>query len=415
MEKTLKPLMILIKIVLVGLLWSIFFVEGVRVLMLENWHFDIFRSNHWQYAWDLWKTGWVIQDAKEWAFVLIIISFIPLWLTGWSALSLIHYGYIFKTFILTPVLKIKNIFAHPAIILNKKAVNVVHKKQSYKEVRPKGIRTSQPSAVSQQPQPKNEKNRTPQQPVTPISIPTPTSSFSEPKEFDHALFKFDDEDNQDFDFDFSFEEETAQEKITPAKVQSAKENKNKKPKNKDTNKKENNNQKSNNATKSNPTNSILEIIKQKGYYVLTGISIKKTIFDFLGISKNQICLCIIDREQGDWLADEERFNDEDPLWFSESSHRISPIFKLQAAKQALQEKLNNAGLHFEIIPYYVNQLGNIINAEDMFEIWDNLGIKATRIDRGMPKDLKLFNKALEEAEGPIDKDTLEKLKKIIRG
>ena len=125
-------------------------------------------------------------------------------------------------------------------------------------------------------------------------------------------------------------------------------------------------------------------------------------------------MCLIDKEPGDWLADEERFNDEEPLWFSESSHRISPVRKIDVARQALKTKLQEAEMEYTVNAFVIVQIGNIINAEDMFEIWDNMHISVTRIDRGSPKELKLFSKSLEEAETPIDKDEFEKLKKFIR-
>ena len=56
--------------------------------MLRNWRFDIFNAAHWNYAWEKWNDGWVIDDPKEWAFVLIILTFIPLWLTSWAAEAL---------------------------------------------------------------------------------------------------------------------------------------------------------------------------------------------------------------------------------------------------------------------------------------------------------------------------------------
>ena len=162
------------------------------------------------------------------------------------------------------------------------------------------------------------------------------------------------------------------------------------------------------------SNSTLELLKQKGYTVLTGITIKNTLIDFIGVSSGQICLCLNDKEPGDWLADEERFNDEEPLWFSESSHRISPVRKIDIARLILKDKLAEADLNFSIEAYVIIQIGNIINAEDMFEIWNNMNIFVTRIDRGSPKELRLFSKTLPEVEEPIDKDSFEKLKKLIR-
>ena len=60
-----KPLIILTRIMCVGLFWSVFFIEGIRVIMLRNWRFDIFQTAHWNHAWNLWLSGWVIDTPKE--------------------------------------------------------------------------------------------------------------------------------------------------------------------------------------------------------------------------------------------------------------------------------------------------------------------------------------------------------------
>ena len=156
------------------------------------------------------------------------------------------------------------------------------------------------------------------------------------------------------------------------------------------------------------------MLRQKGFEVIVSATIKGNLIDFIGVSGDKICLCLVDKENGDWLADEERFNDEEPLWFSESSHRISPVRKLDLARTALVEKLNEADLSFTVKAYVVQQVGNIINAEDMFDIWDDMDITVARIDRGMPKELKLFSKTLEEAITKVDKEKFEKVKKLIR-
>ena len=98
-----KPLLILLRIVVVGLLWSVFFIEGIRVIMLTNWHFDIFRTTHWLHAWNLWLSGWVIDEPKEWAFVLIILTTVPVWITVWAALSSIHWGVIISFLTILPL------------------------------------------------------------------------------------------------------------------------------------------------------------------------------------------------------------------------------------------------------------------------------------------------------------------------
>lgn len=411
------------RIIFVGIFWSIFFLEGIRVIMLKNWRFDIIRKEHWQYAWDLWLSGWIIDDAKEWAFVLIILTFIPLWLTGWAALSLIAWEKMLKSIAMLPITFIKKIFFQPVkIIAVSTGAKKIKKKKSYKEIRPKSIRPPLDERIyetnNSAPKPLSSS------PVQTLAAPAPAPSqpeTSKENKFDHSLFKFDDDDDFDFDFD-AFDNDKTETEETPEPAPVIKENKGKNkernnqktaPQNKEQkNKTQKNTQQS--APRSNG-NSTLDVIKQKGYEVITGATIKNNLIDFIGVAANQICLCLIDKEPGDWLADEERFNDEEPLWFSESSHRISPVRKADIARQYLIEKLDEADLHFDVKAYVIEQIGNIINAEDMFEIWDDLGINVTRIDRGTPKELKLFSKTLEESIDNIDKDKLEKIKKLVRG
>ncbi len=424
------------RIIFVGIFWSIFFLEGIRVIMLKNWRFDILRKEHWEYAWDLWLSGWVISDAKEWAFVLIILTFIPLWLTGWAALSVVVWEKVFLSVLKFPVTLIKKIFFEQVkIIAATTGVKKIKKKKSYKEIRPKSIRppldnryyetastTTKQAPLSTAPV---------IEPLAPAPIVPPQNSqpASEGK-FDHSLFKFDDDEDFDFDFDAFDDDKKADkpEESAPAEIEVVETQKNDKPAPRDKNNKRDNasgnrsnnkNRNSNANSNTQPSaksngNSTLDVIKQKGYEVMTGVTIKNNLIDYVGIAANQICICLIDKEPGDWLADEERFNDEEPLWFSESSHRISPVRKADLARQHLIDKLESADFHFDVKAYVIEQIGNIINAEDMFEIWDDIGVNVTRIDRGTPKELKLFSKTLDEAIESIDKDKLEKIKKLIR-
>lgn len=420
-----KPLLILTRIIFVGCFWSIFFLEGIRVIMLRNWRFDIFNNDHWLYAWNKWNEGWVIDDPKEWAFVLIILTFIPLWLTGWAALSLIPWGKIFLNIIMFPIKAFRSLFYKPVKIIAKSAgAPVVKKKKSYKEIRPRGTRAPitdyndpiRPSVLSNAAKPLA--------PAKPAPIKKEESPA--PATFEHNLFKFDDDADDDFDFDFdSFEKKFNDEKPEETQKNEAEEkpaDNTKTSSNKNKNR-DNNRDKKNSSTKNNPTqstqprsvgNSSLDVLKQKGYEVITTATIKNSVIDFIGISDKQIILCLLDKEPGDWLADEERFNDEEPLWFSESSHRISPVRKVDIARKVLADKLSESDMNFDIKAFVVVQIGNIINAEDMFETWDDLNISVTRIDRGTPKELKLFSKTLEEASGHIEKDKFEKIKKLIR-
>ena len=423
-----KPLFILTRVAIVGVIWSVFFLEGTRVILLRNWHFDMLRTSHWQYAWDLWLSGWVIDDAKEWAFILIIFTFIPLWLTGWIALSMVKWEKIIKDLAAKPLKLFNPIVEKPVkIIKNAASVKAVKKKKSYKEVRPRSIRPPlDESAYS----PINNPKKSIVAASKPVETPTP--QVEAPKTFEHSLFKFDSDDD-DFDFDldaFNIDKEekttpsiptsdVADKKFQPAPMSNKNENKRQKNNTRANTIKgalngPNNNQQTSSKSLGPRTNSTMEVIKQKGYEIITNVTIKNTVIDFIGVADSQICICLNDKETGDWLADEERFNDEEPLWFSESSHRISPVRNVDLARNALIDKLNEADLSFSVKAYVVQQVGNIINAEDMFDVWDDLDVTVARIDRGMPKELKLFSRTLEEAITKVDREKFEKVKKIVR-
>ncbi len=409
----LKPLLILLRIMLVGLFWSVFFIEGIRVIMLTNWHFDIFRSSHWQHAWNLWLSGWVIDEAKEWAFILIILTTIPVWITVWAALSTIHWGAVFTFLSILPLKIFNKVFEKQVKqITNSASVKVVKKKKSYKEIRPKSIRnpiddSSRPTSIF------DENRRAALSGVSTkprLSAATPTSATpSQPKEFSHSLFEMSDTEPLDFDLFAETPVPTPQPKTEPNKDEAKKESS--VPSTKKKNQESPSNQ---NKNKTGGSNSTFELLKQKGYEIITGATIKNTFIDFIGVSKTQIYMCLNDKEPGDWLADEERFNDEEPLWFSESSHRISPVRKADLARITLEEKLKDADLSFNVIPLVVEQIGNIINAEDMLDVWKDIGVKVTRIDRGTPKEIPLLAKTLDEADGNVEKSVFEKIKKLLR-
>ena len=102
------------------------------------------------------------------------------------------------------------------------------------------------------------------------------------------------------------------------------------------------------------------------------------------------------------------------MWFSENSHRISPVRKASLASDALSRKLEDTDFDITVQPYVIIQMGNIINAEDMFEVWEDTGVEVTRINRGTPKEIKLFSKTVEEVDTKLQQDELGKLKKMLK-
>ena len=432
-----KAIVTTLKILLIGCLWSIIFIDGIRVLLLINWRFDIFMSDHWKLLRNSWNSGQPISNS-EIALYMVLFSAIPLWLSGWIGLCLVRWQKWLKYVVFGPL------FLYRKIKLKTKAPVVIKKKSIKEEIvvvektpiikKAPAKRPPLPSATLMKSNINNNLGGATSYgstPSTPSYSPLNKKKQEQSAPIDHALFNFDDDDF-DLEFDLDKKEapkQTANEIPSALVVDEPKEAKQETPKanpektNKPKPQAQTDKPKKDNAPKKIPNISapnnkdthtpVQDVLSQKGYDIIPSVIIKNTTIDYLAVSKNQIIMCLVDREPGDWLADEEKFNDEEPLWFSESSHRISPVRKMDIARDVFKTKLAVADFNFEVVSYVVIQSGNIINAEDMFEIWDSMKINVTRINRGSPKEIQLFSKSVETCEERTDKLTIEKLKKLI--
>ena len=417
-----------LKILTIGLLWSIIFIDAIRAVLLINWHFDIFLKEHWQLLKIKWNSGAPITGSEVLFFTIMLTSF-PIWLAGWYGLCMLNFKKWAKYLIMSPV------FLYRKLTLKTKAPVVVKKKTIKEEVQPvkktpiiKKVPVKRPPLPSATLMQSNVNMQAQSYP----SSSTPSSPYSsqplkkkqEPtKPIDHALFNFDDDD---FDLDFDFEKKDTSSKQedsipsalvvdtppqppkeTTPKAQEKTQNRQEK------HKKEPQNKKSSPENDKDSHTPVMDVLTQKGYSIISSAIIKNTTIDYIAVSKRELLLCLVDRETGDWLADEEKFNDEEPLWFSESSHRISPVRKIDLAQDIIKTKLAVADFKFDVVSYVIIQSGNIINAEDMLDIWSSMNINVTRINRGSPKEIRLFSKSVENCEEKLDESTFEKLKKLI--
>lgn len=496
-----KPLLVLARITFVGCLWSIIFIEGIRVIVLENWRFDIFWPPHWAYAWNLWQSGWVIDTRKEWAFILILITFIPLWLMGWIALSLVPWETILLKIVTFPFKLFKKSVQPIAQAVS--GTPVITKRKSYKEIRPQGKRVPIYDYTTA-PTPAGQSTPALAQTSAAAALPPPSSAVkdravSTRETINHTIFDLDDEDD-DFDLDidsfekadifkidsnkkknktpafeeddnrsyaakpkkrfaddFDMDEDDARdnEDYTPRRTKRRPERKSamydmseeddddddiqayepaytqkrentrsrnrlgdddrkyEKPARRSRNELREQTPKRERAVKSE-SSSVFDVFKQKGYDVLHDVPVGKNVADLIALSADKMLICVVDRERGDWLADEERFNDEEPLWFSENSHRISPVRKADMMAGKIQKALEDTDLDFQVKPYVIVTAGNIINAEDMFDVWADLDVGVVRFAAGSPEDLPLLSKAVKPCDENISEEDFSALKKVFK-
>ena len=196
-----KPLIIILKTLIVGYLWSIVFIDGIRVVLLINWHFDIFLSEHWRLLSYKWNSGAPMTNS-ELGFFMIIASSIPLWLAGWVGLCLVKWERLLKKVFLSPLYLFRKITlkTKPPVVVKKKSIaeetKVVKKTPIIKKAPVK--RPPLPSATLMQ---SNINSNLMASPAGRTSSYTPGKKEPEAP-INHALFNFDDDD---YDLDFDFE------------------------------------------------------------------------------------------------------------------------------------------------------------------------------------------------------------------
>lgn len=321
--------------------WTMGYFFWLQRFMLTMWGFNPMSKIHWIYIWTEWQNGWVIQSVKEWMFVITLFAMLPIWFTGGAVLCAVPWGKWFKIILLFPI---KSVISK--IKERKKEKNAakpkITKKKSYKQTRPPAVRAG--SGRIKQPEKAPEKEAEPQ---TTAAAPAPVAERSQPS--------------------------------ANAAVQRS----------------------SGNVAASG--NSIMDVLRSAGYRLFSDAKIAGKKIDFVAVAANHILLCLIDSESGDWLADEERFNDEEPLWFSESNHRISPVRVVLNARDALGSMLGGEAGGMEIKTMVVIRQGTIINAEDMFEVWSGLNVTVCRYEDGGPDEITALSNAISTVSSPDDR------------
>ncbi|MBO4565286.1 MAG: AAA family ATPase [Bacteroidaceae bacterium] len=81
-----------------------------------------------------------------------------------------------------------------------------------------------------------------------------------------------------------------------------------------------------------------------------------------------VVVCLDKYENKDELADEDSYNGENPLYFTASSYRISPVWQLSETMKLIEQKLKEAAISLKMQGVLLS--GSIFsNAEDMERIW----------------------------------------------
>ncbi|MBR7158642.1 MAG: hypothetical protein IKD08_03050 [Alphaproteobacteria bacterium] len=426
-----KYLNLAVRFIVVGTVWSIVFATLFRSFVYGIWGFDPAFMKHWSFLWQMWRDGWVIDTPSEWFFFLAIFLFLPFWLLGWLLLARYPWGEKFFKLLHYPMSMLEKFHRRHL----KKRVLVITRKKSYRKVRPPAL--SYVISSNARAKPKKKKSRKDSKDDAKIrdrmDVLSGKKSSNKTKnaEYIPTRDEIDNDDDDDiFDRDSflkhlkmpSGEETAAVPAVKSAQLSAEEEFEQRR--REEAPPWEYDDEPPPPAPEVSPEDQkrmrdegirgIEMAIERNGFALIKDVRVNDIKVDFVGISGDRILTAVIDNVAGDWLADEERFNDEDPLWFSETSHRVSPVRRLLDIAGGVKEKL---GLDdaYEADNILIIEDSKVINAVDMMDIWEDMNVSVCRFGTGGPVSLPIFQDVVQKAEKETSSGFVTECEKALKG
>ena len=392
-----------VRTLFIGFIWGWVFLGWlVNNFLTDNWDFHIFNWNHWLFLWNEFQQGWNIDDRGTVIFFVVLFSAVPLYFIGWRFFLKVEWLKLLRQNVNRLIY-----FFTGADLLHRGNYKVKMKKRSSKTIRPRPLETGYRPEVKE----------------SELKVPVESPSLPKKQASSYGI-DFEEDDEEDFmsppsgrhsaytppsdsPFNKGYTVPSMMQGLSVAPNPAV-----------------------NRDHSSAVENMLLEDIKlpermkleeniselmsRAGYQVIEKVRFNDTVIDYLGMSADKILLGITDSQPGDWLADEERFNGEDPLWFSESSHRVSPVFQLVELAKAFAQKLSTVGYSGSVLPLFIVRKGTIINAEDMISTWKEMSVTVCRTDIGGPDELKTVTQSVEQVLPPTN-DVITAVQSVLQG
>ena len=385
MEKTWKR-----HLVVGFFVFLIFFGWFLRGFLWMNWRFKLFSTYSWKYILHEFESGWMLDSLSDWIFLFTLCSALPCFLYLWYLCAKVRWRALFKKILK----KITGFFTwlfsfgktntktknQVTTVTNSVAVTATEKNV---QVRPRAMSVQNKNVLNLKQYPETQTTTFQMSPTytSQSNLYSKGANNTGLEDFGMSIPDVD-MDNESYANNMEFAQTPLDEVRLPERQ------------------------------------AVIEdldaIWHERKYLVLEKVPLPSGVLDYVAVNKETIYACILDREPSDWLADEESFNGEDPLWFSEVDHRTSPVFVLKKMTSELKKKLNELGTDFSIKPLLIEQKGNIINAEDMMKSWLEMGVSVCRTDKGGPDDLPTFGDFLKTGED-VAEDVFEQIKSVLVG
>ena len=160
---------------------------------------------------------------------------------------------------------------------------------------------------------------------------------------------------------------------------------------------------------------VLSGAEAAGMRIVQDAKIGVDIIDFVLIAKDTVYLINLEPIGAEWIADEIGFENDDPLWFSETKYETSPVFKLLRAtkyfESVLKDILGPDRDKMAVKKIFLIGGGTILNYDDIFGTWESDDVEIYRLKGGRPESVPLFGTFLDEqkTKGVNPDDMIEKI------
>ena len=86
-----KKLLAIFRTLIIGIVWTYVFLVAANFIMYKLWSFNFMSARSWQTVSRFWEAGGVIKTARDYIFLLMLVSLPFLWLWSWKKLLGIDY------------------------------------------------------------------------------------------------------------------------------------------------------------------------------------------------------------------------------------------------------------------------------------------------------------------------------------
>ncbi len=354
--------------IIIGVIvWLLFFGWWFKGYLYINWRFELFSFRSWTFVFNEFKEGWRLSNTGDWIFLFSFLLSGPVFCLLWFlANQVLWFGWVKKSYHCTKktfkkVCKRKASFEADEEPNDPMATLGATKSGIQRPARMASTSGGMTGLMGKMPANQSFPLQTNPNPWAPMSAKEPELVISEQPIYSPSA-------------DFKDIAETPLSEVELPQIESVNED-------------------------------VASVLIKAGYRVWNDVPWMGKKLNWLAVAQDQLWVALYDDETGDWLADEEAFNDEDPLWFSETDHRVSPVFELKK----IQKNLQNQGLELAIQPVLIERRGNLINAEDMLKTWNDLGVIVCRTEIGGPVELPTVSEVLKDQHAAPSEQILQKI------